>query len=69
MPSFDITYDFEVYCNTCGAGLCNQSDTTYGYTRNAPQVRVDVCDSCMQEKEKEIEELKEKIIELENQLV
>lgn len=25
MPSF--TVNFEVFCDTCGAGLCNQSDT------------------------------------------
>lgn len=60
--------DFEVYCNTCGYGLC--FDSTTGTTRNRGElcVRVNVCPVCMKEKEDEIAELKKTIQELENKL-
>lgn len=47
MPSFDISIDvdFEVYCATCGAGLCNQSGTEHRRNRNI--VNVEVCQSCL----------------------
>ena len=64
MPSFDV--DFEVYCGTCGAGLCLSSTT--GKTRNRQElfVKVDACESCLAEKDQIIEELKSKIEELES---
>ncbi len=53
MPSFDINLDieFEIYCDTCNAGLCNNS--TIGFTRNRNQrmVRVKACDNCINDAE------------------
>ncbi|HPD55534.1 MAG TPA: hypothetical protein PLR11_01835 [Candidatus Paceibacterota bacterium] len=70
-----IDIDFEVFCGTCGAGLCSESDTRRSRGRGYLQVTVNVCPYCMQKKEDEIEELKsenkaleEKIYELENKL-
>ena len=49
MPSFDYsgTVDFEVYCNSCGNGLCNESET--GRTRNRGELmlRVNACEKCV----------------------
>ena len=45
MPSFDV--EFEVFCGTCGAGLCNQSDTRKSRTRGENQVTVEACEKCM----------------------
>ena len=39
MPTFKV--DFEVYCASCGAGLCKQSYT------NDLTVRVDPCQDCL----------------------
>ena len=47
MPSF--TVDFEVFCGTCGAGLCNQSDTRKSRQRGEDQVTVDACEKCVGE--------------------
>jgi hypothetical protein len=68
MPRFNIDVDFEVYCNTCGYGLCFDSIT--GETRNRKEqfVKVNVCPVCMKEKEDEIADLKRTIEELENKL-
>lgn len=43
MPTFDL--DFEVYCATCGAGLCNQSNTES--TRSGFRVTIEPCKRCM----------------------
>lgn len=45
MPSF--TLDFEVFCGTCGAGLCNESDTRKSRHRGENQVTVNSCDKCV----------------------
>lgn len=63
MPSF--TLDFEVYCATCGAGLCNQSDTRTSRHRGEPQVTVEACKDCIA---KSLLPLEEKIELLESQL-
>lgn len=68
MPSFEGSVDFEVYCNTCGAGLCQESDTTLSYRRSQPQLRVNACPSCMAAKDQEIEELKAEIADLKEML-
>ena len=86
MPSFDFStsIDFEVFCGTCGAGLCCQSDARTSRNRGHHQVTVDACGRCLEnakedgatEKEselesycsKEIDELKEEIKELKLQL-
>jgi hypothetical protein len=66
MPSLDL--EFEVYCNTCGEGLCNESETGTGRTRGVPQVRVNACYKCMEKKDDLIKELQDRIDELEQDL-
>lgn len=76
MPSFnvpvkDVEFEFEVYCKTCGEGLCNESEVTETYTRRMSNIRVNVCPECMKkkddeiaDKEKDIERLEARVIEL-----
>ena len=77
MPTFDnievstlIDLDFEVYCGTCGAGLCSVSDTRKSRNRGYLQVTVEACPDCMKSKDNEISDLKAEIdrltAELEN---
>ena len=47
MPEFNIEVEFEVYCGTCGRGLCNQSSTSSG--RTVSRVDVEVCRHCLEE--------------------
>ncbi len=60
MPSFSL--EFEVYCQTCGYGLCFDTEVVETKNRKEPSIRINVCPICMKEKEDEIIELK-KIIE------
>lgn len=64
----NIDIDFEVYCNTCGAGLCNESDTRKSRNRGYLQVAVNVCPTCMKEKEEEIKKLQSEKDDLENKI-
>lgn len=68
MPSFSIDYDFEVYCDTCGNGMCNQTDVVFTRNRGTPSIRVSVCDKCIGEKDNEIADLKKEIEQLEEKL-
>jgi peptidoglycan hydrolase CwlO-like protein len=77
MPTFNdveievtqkIDIDFEVYCNTCGAGLCGESDTRKSRNRGYLQVSVNVCPDCMKEKDEEIKNLQSEKDDLENQV-
>jgi uncharacterized protein YceH (UPF0502 family) len=84
MPTFNdieievtqkIDIDFEVYCNTCGAGLCGESDTRKSRNRGYLQVSVNVCPYCMKEKDEEIknlqsvnDDLEKRVYELEHEL-
>ena len=77
MPTFEnveiqvlqnIDIDFEVYCNTCGAGLCSESDTRKSRNRGYLQVSVNVCPTCMREKEEEIKKLQSEKDDLENKV-
>lgn len=79
MPTFDnievtteVSVDFEVYCGTCGAGLCDVSDTRKSRNRGYLQVTVDACPDCMKAKDTEISNLQAEIerltIELENKI-
>lgn len=61
MPSFTTEIEFEVYCGTCGAGLCQESDTRNSRNRSALQVTVNACPKCMKAKDDEISELNEKV--------
>lgn len=86
MPSFEIsvdsiTFEFEVFCGSCGAGLCQQSDTRESKNRRTPQVTVDACVKCLESAEhdgrieaesefaEEREDLLSKISELEKALM
>ena len=77
MPTFNdvdievtqkIDIDFEVYCNTCGAGLCGESDTRKSHNRGYLQVSVNVCPNCIKEKDEEIKNLQSEKDDLENQV-
>ena len=66
MPEIRIKQEIEcdinidVYCGTCGAGLCSQTkvnDRHMSFT-------VDVCLRCMEKKDQEIESLLNQIEEL-----
>lgn len=63
-----IDIDFEVYCGTCGAGLCGESETRKSRGRGYLQVSVNVCPDCMKEKEDEIKNLQDEIEKLENRI-
>lgn len=64
MPQFDIEYEFEVYCDTCGAGLCSNTTVTTTRNRNQPSIRVSVCDDCIAEQTAVIDDLKDQITDL-----
>ena len=82
MPSFSgievtatVDVDFEVFCGTCGAGLCNVSNTRESRNRKYPQVTVEACAKCMEnakddgrreaeaEYEKQLSDLREALAE------
>jgi TolA-binding protein len=70
MPSFDV--EFEVFCGTCGAGLCGQSDGRNSRNRHQPQVTVEVCKDCVEKAtqpiEDELSEMQSRIDELEREV-
>lgn len=67
MLAFEVNFEvnFEVFCGTCGAGLCNQSDTRKSRYRQADQVTVEVCQRCI---DRAGEPLRDRIEELEQLL-
>jgi len=72
MPTFETTVeinlDFEVFCGTCGEGLCLESSTRSSRYRNHPQVEVNACPNCISKKEDEIDDLKSQIDELQKKI-
>jgi hypothetical protein len=60
-----VSIDVEVYCNTCGCGLCNET-TVRGH--QYPQFHVNACPDCMQNKDNEIDILMAEIKELNDKL-
>ena len=64
----EIEIDFEVFCGTCGAGICGNTTTRESRRRGYAQVVVDVCDVCIKQKDDEIDELKDRISQLEEEL-
>lgn len=54
MPDFQaevtatVTVDFEVFCGTCGGGLCSSSKGGQTKHRGTPFVSVDACSACME---------------------
>lgn len=53
--------EFSVYCATCGTGLCNETNVRGNI------VNVNVCPDCIENKDIEIENLKDEIKSLENE--
>ena len=55
MPSFEYettgTLEFEVFCGTCGAGLCNLSETGHTRNRRVLCVNVEACPTCVKNAE------------------
>ena len=45
----EVTVDVEVYCQSCGGGLCNQTESTVTRTRGEPSFRVEPCKACLEE--------------------
>lgn len=75
MPNF--TLDFEVFCGTCGAGMCGETDTRESHRRGMPQATVNACSKCMENakdegrdeiRDGELAKALERIEELEEQL-
>jgi hypothetical protein len=62
--SHNVDIEFEVYCGTCGAGLCQESDTRNSRRRSFLQVTVNACPDCMSKKQEEIDNLKDEIKDL-----
>lgn len=73
MPTFEgveitASVDFEVFCGTCGEGLCLESTTRLSRNRGHAQVEVNACPNCIKEKDNEIENLKDEIESLKEQI-
>lgn len=64
----DIILDFEVYCGTCKTGLCNHTTIRLSKKRKYPQIVVNVCHECMAKKNDKINELKELVGELKEEI-
>jgi len=43
----DVTVEIEIYCGTCGEGLCRQSTGGNTNRRGAPYISVAACEKCM----------------------
>ena len=48
MPT--ATFEIEVYCATCGDGLCHQSEFVETRNRHTPSIRVEACQKCLDRK-------------------
>lgn len=75
MPTFEgvdltmrVDIDFEVFCGTCGTGLCHESSTRQSRNRGFAQVEVNACPNCIEEKNKEIDDLEYQIEKLTEEL-
>lgn len=58
-----IDLEFDVYCSTCGGGLCSYSQASSRYGKH--RLDVEACPGCMEKKDNEIELLKDQIGSLE----
>jgi hypothetical protein len=86
MPSFEhtgevtVTVEFEVFCGTCGAGLCNRSETGKTNRRQQLFVSVEACEKCLEKaredshsdgyhsRDDEAESLNDAIVNLEDRI-
>ena len=50
MPEFDVTVEFEVFCQECGAGLCNQSTGYSASGVHSAFMEVQPCEKCLEQK-------------------
>ena len=49
MPEFNVEVEFEVYCGTCGEGLCSQTEVVdESYHNKKRAIKVDACDKCLE---------------------
>ncbi len=67
----ELRVEFEVFCGTCGAGLCLNANTRKSRTRGVDQIVVDVCDDCVAKYVHRIKELEDQVeqLETENQAI
>lgn len=62
MPEINADINIEVYCDTCGNGICR-------YSRGiGTTLYVDACPYCMKEKQTEIDNLESIITDQENKI-
>jgi hypothetical protein len=73
VPSFEL--EFEIYCGKCGAGLCNNGETTNpsGYYQRSYRLDIEPCQKCLDDatqeaKDEVITEYEAKIEELQEEL-
>ena len=45
--SKEVEIDVEVYCNSCGAHMCNETDHVITKNRGADSFRVNACEKCL----------------------
>lgn len=64
MPSFTNDFEFEVFCQACGAGICNLCDEGHTKNRGVPFIRVTPCDC----QTSQIDSLKDDVRALEKEL-
>lgn len=54
MPSFnvevttDVEVEFEIFCESCGAGLCHLATGRNSHGRGHPQITVEPCPTCLE---------------------
>lgn len=63
MPEIIGYVDFEVWCDTCGAGLCDRTDV-----RDGTNIHVEVCPVCIGKKDDEINALCDAVSTQSNEL-
>lgn len=49
MPSFTCDIEFEVFCETCGKGLCNTVRTEDAGRHGTARVHIPPCETCMEQ--------------------
>ena len=47
----EISVNIEVYCATCGDGICNLTESTKTRQRQEPCFRVEACPTCIKKAE------------------
>lgn len=52
MPSFEI--EFEVYCGSCNAHMCRETEARLSRNRHCPQITVNACERCIENAREEL---------------